>query len=107
MDKLGGVATIEEINKTKAQKLYDYIDNSDFYHGTAEKEYRSLMNVPFICENDELNAEFVKQATARGLQNLKGHRSVGGMRASIYNAMSMDGIDALISFMQGFAKRNS
>ncbi|NLM19735.1 MAG: 3-phosphoserine/phosphohydroxythreonine transaminase [Clostridiaceae bacterium] len=107
LDKLGGVATIEEINKTKAQKLYDYIDNSDFYHGTAEKEYRSLMNVPFICENDELNAEFVKQATARGLQNLKGHRSVGGMRASIYNAMSMDGIDALISFMQGFAKRNS
>lgn len=107
LDKLGGVSAIEEINKAKAQKLYDYIDNSDFYRGTAEKEYRSLMNVPFICSNDELSAEFIKQATARGLQNLKGHRSVGGMRASIYNAMSLEGIDALISFMQEFAKQNS
>ncbi|MGI6579510.1 MAG: 3-phosphoserine/phosphohydroxythreonine transaminase [Saccharofermentanales bacterium] len=106
LDKLGGVSAIEEINKAKAQKLYDYIDNSDFYRGTAEKEYRSLMNVPFICSNDELSAEFIKQATARGLQNLKGHRSVGGMRASIYNAMSLEGIDALISFMQEFAKQN-
>ncbi|NLJ71176.1 MAG: 3-phosphoserine/phosphohydroxythreonine transaminase [Clostridiaceae bacterium] len=106
LDKLGGVSAIEEINKAKAQKLYDYIDNSDFYRGTAEKDDRSLMNVPFVCTNDELNEEFVKQATARGLQNLKGHRSVGGMRASIYNAMSLDGIDALISFMQEFAKQN-
>ena len=106
LDKLGGVSAIEEINKEKARKLYDYIDNSDFYRGTAEKEYRSLMNIPFICDNDELNVEFVKQATARGLQNLKGHRSVGGMRASIYNAMPTEGIDALISFMQEFAKQN-
>ncbi|NLJ95303.1 MAG: 3-phosphoserine/phosphohydroxythreonine transaminase [Clostridiaceae bacterium] len=106
IDKLGGVKAIGEINKEKAQKLYDYIDNSGFYKGTARKEDRSLMNVPFVCENQELEAQFVEEAEKEGLQNLKGHRSVGGMRASIYNAMPTEGIDALIKFMQDFAKRN-
>jgi phosphoserine aminotransferase len=107
LDRLGGVQAIEKINKHKSQKLYDYIDNSGFYRGTAEKEDRSLMNVPFICKKDELNAEFIKQAKQQGLENLKGHRAVGGMRASIYNSMPQEGIDSLISFMQEFAKNNA
>ena len=106
LENLGGIPAIEEINKNKAQKLYDYIDNSDFYIGTAKTEDRSLMNVPFICKNSDLNAAFIAEAEKKGLQNLKGHRSIGGMRASIYNAMPVEGIDALILFMQDFAKRN-
>ena len=106
LENLGGIPAIEEINKNKAQKLYDYIDNSDFYIGTAKTEDRSLMNVPFICKNSDLNAAFIAEAEKKGLQNLKGHRSIGGMRASIYNAMPVEGVDALILFMQDFAKRN-
>lgn len=106
LEQLGGVSAIEKINREKAEMLYDFIDNSDFYKGTAEKEVRSLMNVPFVCETEELNAAFVKGATANGLHNLKGHRSVGGMRASIYNAMPIEGVQALIDYMKRFASEN-
>lgn len=99
---LGGIPAIEKINKEKAEKLYSYIDQSDFYTGTAAKEDRSLMNVTFKTQSEELDKLFAKEAAAQGLENLKGHRSVGGMRASIYNAMPMEGIDALIAFMQDF-----
>lgn len=106
LKKLGGVKEIEKLNKEKAALLYDFLDNSDFYQGTVEKEDRSLMNVPFVCRDEALHADFVKQAEARGLINLKGHRSVGGMRASIYNAMPLEGVQALIDFMKDFAVRN-
>ncbi|MBR7064827.1 MAG: 3-phosphoserine/phosphohydroxythreonine aminotransferase, partial [Treponema sp.] len=92
--------------------LYDYIDSSDFYFSPIEKESRSLMNVPFLTkETDEakanvLNKKFVKEAAERGLVNLAGHRTVGGMRASIYNAMPLDGVKALVQFMEDFAKAN-
>ncbi|XJS10634.1 3-phosphoserine/phosphohydroxythreonine transaminase [Aerococcaceae bacterium WGS1372] len=98
----GGIPAIEKINKEKAEKLYHYIDQSKLYAGTAAKEDRSLMNVTFRTHSEELDKAFVKAATDKGLQNLKGHRSVGGMRASIYNAMPMEGIDALVAFMEEF-----
>ncbi|MBQ3335001.1 MAG: 3-phosphoserine/phosphohydroxythreonine transaminase [Eubacteriaceae bacterium] len=98
----GGVAAMEAINKEKAAKLYDYLDNSKLFKGTVRPEDRSLMNVPFVTGDADLDAAFVKEAKAKGLANLKGHRSVGGMRASIYNAMPMEGIDALIAFMKDF-----
>jgi phosphoserine aminotransferase len=103
----GGVAGMEAVNKEKAQKLYDFIDNSKLYKGTVVAEDRSLMNVPFITGSDELDALFVKESKKAGMENLKGHRSVGGMRASIYNAMPMAGIDTLIDFMQKFEKENA
>ncbi|WP_414733364.1 3-phosphoserine/phosphohydroxythreonine transaminase [Acetobacterium carbinolicum] len=103
----GGVAGMEVANKEKAQKLYDFIDNSKLYKGTVVAEDRSLMNVPFITGSDELDALFVKESKKAGMENLKGHRSVGGMRASIYNAMPMAGIDTLIDFMQKFEKENA
>lgn len=102
----GGVAAMEEYNKEKAGKLYDFIDNSSLFQGTVVVEDRSLMNVPFITGDADLDAKFVKEAKAAGLENLKGHRSVGGMRASIYNAMTMEGIDALIAFMEKFEQDN-
>lgn len=89
----------------EGSKLYDFIDNSKLYKGTVVPEDRSLMNVPFITGSDELDALFVKESKKAGMENLKGHRSVGGMRASIYNAMPMAGIDTLIDFMQKFEKR--
>jgi phosphoserine aminotransferase len=101
--KKGGMSSIEETNKRKAAKLYKAIDDLSFYSNPVDVKNRSWMNVPFILANAELDAEFIKQAAAKGLTTLKGHRSVGGMRASIYNAMPEAGVDTLIAFMQEFA----
>ncbi len=100
----GGVEAMGRINERKARKLYDFIDTSDFYANPIEPRFRSWMNVPFTLADDALNSDFLKGADARGLLNLKGHRSVGGMRASIYNAMPEAGVDALIHYMAEFAK---
>ncbi|MCK5394739.1 MAG: 3-phosphoserine/phosphohydroxythreonine transaminase, partial [Gammaproteobacteria bacterium] len=102
--KLGGMSAIEAVNKRKAAKLYQAIDDSAFYSNPVEVNCRSWMNVPFILANADLDAAFIEQAAAKGLMTLKGHRSVGGMRASIYNAMPEAGVDALIAFMQEFEK---
>jgi phosphoserine aminotransferase len=102
----GGLQAMAEINQRKAGKLYAAIDNSDFYANPVDPESRSWMNVPFTLANADLDAEFLKQASERGLKTLKGHRSVGGMRASIYNAMPEAGVDALIEFMAEFEKQN-
>ncbi len=104
--KRGGLAAVEEVNKRKAKKLYDAIDGSDFYTNPVKIENRSLMNVPFILADAEKDAYFLKGATDAGLVALKGHRAVGGMRASIYNAMPEEGIDALISYMADFEQRH-
>ena len=103
---LGGVAEMEKINRYKAGLLYDFIDNSDFYTNSVAKEDRSLMNVPFVTPISETDAAFVAQAAANGLLSLKGHRLVGGMRASIYNAMPVEGVKALIEFMKKFETEN-
>jgi phosphoserine aminotransferase len=103
---LGGLEKMKELNEVKAKMLYDFLDNSKLFKGTVKKEDRSLMNVPFITGNEELDAKFVKEATAAGLVNLKGHRTVGGMRASIYNAMPIEGVKALVEFMEKFEKEN-
>ena len=104
---LGGLDAMKEINVKKAAMLYDYLDNSKMFSATVENaEDRSLMNVPFITGNDELNAKFIKEATASGFVNLKGHRTVGGMRASIYNAMPTEGVAALVDFMKKFELDN-
>ena len=103
---LGGVAEMEKINRYKAGLLYDFIDNSDFYTNSVAKEDRSLMNVPFVTPGKETDAAFVAQAAANGLLSLKGHRLVGGMRASIYNAMPVEGVKALIEFMKKFETEN-
>lgn len=103
----GGLKATEERNVAKASLLYDYLDSSKFYYNTVAKENRSLMNVTFTTGNDELNAKFVAEATACGLQALKGHKVLGGMRASIYNAMPIEGVQALIKFMQEFELRNA
>ncbi len=105
--KQGGMSAIEAVNKRKAEKLYQAIDDSAFYSNPVELNCRSWMNVPFILENADLDAAFIEQAAAKGLMTLKGHRSVGGMRASIYNAMPEAGVDALIAFMQDFDKANT
>ena len=102
----GGLEEMERRNRRKAQSLYAAIDGSGFYQNPVQFESRSLMNVPFILADSSLDAEFVRQAEAAGLSSLKGHRSVGGMRASIYNAMPEAGIEALVSFMAEF-ERNS
>lgn len=102
----GGLGAMKEYNEKKAGLLYDFLDQSQMFKGTVVKKDRSLMNVPFVTGNDELDALFVKESKAAGLENLKGHRSVGGMRASIYNAMPMAGVEALVAFMKDFeAKR--
>lgn len=106
IEELGGVEAMEEINVRKANKLYNFLDESKMFTGTVTKEDRSLMNVPFVTGNEELDAKFIKEATAAGFVNLKGHRSVGGMRASIYNAMPEAGVDALVDFMAKFEKEN-
>ncbi|MFQ1046569.1 3-phosphoserine/phosphohydroxythreonine transaminase [Avibacterium paragallinarum] len=102
----GGVKVAEKRNQEKAQLLYDYLDQSDFYHNFVAKNNRSLMNVTFTTGNDELNMKFVSEATEAGLQALKGHKVIGGMRASIYNAMPIEGVQALIVFMEKFAAEN-
>ena len=107
LKKMGGLAAMKAHNEKKAAILYDYLDGSSMFHGTVEKKDRSLMNVPFVTSNAELDAKFVKEAEAAGLVNLKGHRSVGGMRASIYNAMPIAGVEALVAFMQKFEQENS
>ena len=104
---LGGVEEMEKINRKKAQMLYDYIDSTPFYNNYVDKECRSIMNVPFVALTDELNAKFVKEAEAQGLVSLKGHKLVGGMRASIYNAMPVEGVEALIEFMKKFERENA
>jgi phosphoserine aminotransferase len=102
----GGVSALAAINERKAAKLYAEIDRTGFYRGTAQKDSRSLMNVTFRLPNEELDKRFVKESTAAGFDGLKGHRSVGGMRASIYNAFPEDGIDALVAFMKEFERKN-
>ena len=99
----GGLAAMEKINIRKANLLYDYLDSTSFYHCPTAKENRSRMNIPFTLKNDALDEEFLRQANRRGLLQLKGHRSVGGMRASIYNAMPQEGVQALVDFMAEFA----
>lgn len=105
--KLGGLSAMKEINEKKAGLLYDFLDNSKLFKGTVVKEDRSLMNIPFVIGNDELEAKFIKEATAQGLVSLKGHRTVGGMRASIYNAMPIEGVKKLVAFMKDFESKNS
>lgn len=105
-DEIGGLQKMKEINETKAKLLYDFLDSSSLFKGTVVKEDRSLMNIPFVTGSEELDSAFVKQATAAGFVNLKGHRSVGGMRASIYNAMPVKGVKALVDFMSDFEKKN-
>lgn len=106
LKKLGGVSAIEKINREKAAMLYDFIDNSSFYTNRVEKESRSLMNVPFVSPNAELDAKFIKEAAQNGLVSIKGHKLAGGMRASIYNAMPVEGVKALIEFMKKFESEN-
>ena len=105
-NEIGGLEAMKERNEKKAKLLYDFLDNSKLFKGTVVPEDRSLMNVPFVTGNADLDAQFVKEASARGLENIKGHRSVGGMRASIYNAMPYEGVDALVKFMAEFEKAN-
>ena len=102
LKKRGGLEAMKEYNEKKAKILYDFLDQSKLFHGTVAKEDRSLMNVPFVTGDKDLDAEFVKEATAAGFVNLKGHRTVGGMRASIYNAMPMEGVEKLVEFMKKF-----
>lgn len=102
----GGLAAMAEINKRKAEKLYNAIDGSGFYHNPVAKDARSWMNVPFTLADSALDKAFLSEASKAGLKTLEGHRSVGGMRASIYNAMPEAGVDALVEFMQDFARRN-
>ena len=106
LKKQGGVAAIEKVNIEKANLLYDFLDNSKLFRGTAQPKYRSRMNVTFVTGDADKDAAFVKEAAARGLVNLKGHRIVGGMRASIYNAMPVEGVKALVEFMKEFEMNN-
>lgn len=102
----GGLKALKEINYYKAGLLYDYIDNSAFYTNSVEIKDRSVMNVPFVTPSAELDEKFVKEASKAGLISLKGHRLVGGMRASIYNAMPVEGVKTLIDFMKKFETEN-
>ena len=104
--KMGGLEAMKERNEKKAAILYDFLDQSEMFHGTVEKKDRSLMNVPFVTGDKELDAKFVKESQEAGFENLKGHRTVGGMRASIYNAMPMEGVEALVAFMKKFEEEN-
>ena len=105
--EFGTIEKLGEYNKKKADILYNFLDSSKLFKGTVVKEDRSLMNVPFVTGNEELDAKFVKEATAAGFVNLKGHRSVGGMRASIYNAMPIEGVQKLVEFMADFEAKNA
>lgn len=105
--KMGGLTAMKERNEKKAKILYDFLDESKLFKGTVVKEDRSLMNVPFVTGDEELDAKFVAEAKAAGFENLKGHRTVGGMRASIYNAMPIEGVEKLVEFMRKFEKENA
>ena len=107
LKKQGGLEAIKERNEKKAKILYDYLDESKLFKGTVVPKDRSLMNVPFVTGDKELDAKFVKEAEAAGFVNLKGHRTVGGMRASIYNAMPIEGVEKLVEFMKKFEKENA
>ncbi len=104
--KMGGLTVMKQHNEKKAKLLYDFLDQSKMFKGTVRKEDRSLMNVPFVTGDKELDAKFVKEAEAAGFVNLKGHRTVGGMRASIYNAMPEEGVEKLVAFMKKFEEEN-
>ena len=106
-NEIGGLQSMQAINEKKAAMIYDFLDSSKMFRGTVEKKDRSLMNIPFITGNEELDAKFVKQAAAAGFINLKGHRTVGGMRASIYNAMPAEGVKKLVTFMKAFESENT
>ena len=106
IQNLGGLEKMKLRNETKAKMLYDFLDSSKMFRGTVVPEDRSLMNVPFVTDSDELNAKFIKQAEEAGFVNLKGHRTVGGMRASIYNAMPVEGVEKLVAFMKKFEEDN-
>lgn len=106
LKKMGGLEAIQARNEEKAAVLYDFLDRSKLFKGTVVKEDRSLMNVPFVTGDESLDAKFVKEATEAGFVNLKGHRTVGGMRASIYNAMPIEGVRKLVEFMEEFEKNN-
>ena len=107
LKKIGGLSVMKEKNEEKAKILYDFLDESKMFKGTVVKEDRSLMNVPFVTGDADLDAKFVKEAAEAGFVNLKGHRSVGGMRASIYNAMPKEGVEKLVAFMKDFEAKNS
>ncbi|AOY74967.1 3-phosphoserine/phosphohydroxythreonine transaminase [Clostridium formicaceticum] len=106
IQNIGGLAAMKKINEEKASILYDYLDSNNMFKGTVVKKDRSLMNIPFVTGSEELDAKFVKEAKALGFENLKGHRTVGGMRASIYNAMPIEGVEALVDFMKKFEREN-
>jgi len=107
LKSMGGVSEMEKLNNKKAKKLYSFIDQSDFYENKINKEDRSIMNIPFQLNDEDLNSQFLEESRDAGLLALKGHRSVGGMRASIYNAMPEEGVDALVDFMETFEKERS
>lgn len=107
LKKRGGLSAMKQYNEEKAKILYDFLDQSNMFRGTVAKKDRSLMNVPFVTGNEELDAKFVKEAAAAGFVNLKGHRTVGGMRASIYNAMPLEGVEKLVAFMKKFEEENA
>lgn len=106
LKKIGGLTAMKEYNEKKAKVIYDFLDQSQLFKGTVVKEDRSLMNVPFVTGDADMDAKFVKEATAAGFVNLKGHRTVGGMRASIYNAMPIEGVEKLVAFMREFETKN-
>ena len=106
LKKMGGLEAMKAYNEKKAAILYDFLDRSELFKGTVRKEDRSLMNVPFVTGDEEMDKKFVKEAEAAGFVNLKGHRTVGGMRASIYNAMPIEGVEKLVAFMEAFEKNN-
>ena len=106
LKKQGGLEVMKARNEEKAKVLYDFLDSSKLFKGTVRKEDRSIMNVPFVTGDKDLDAKFIKEATEAGFVNLKGHRTVGGMRASIYNAMPLEGVKALVEFMKKFEEEN-
>lgn len=106
LKRMGGIAEMNKINRKKAQMFYDYLDGSAMFHATVQGKDRSLMNIPFVTGNDDLDKQFIKESVAAGFLNLKGHRSVGGMRASIYNAMPVEGVERLIDFMKAFEQNH-
>ena len=105
-NEIGGIEKMHELNQKKAKLLYDFLDQSKLFKGTVEPDSRSLMNVPFVTGNEELDKKFIKESIEAGFVNLKGHRTVGGMRASIYNAMPIEGVEKLIAFMKKFEAEN-
>jgi phosphoserine aminotransferase len=106
LKKQGGLTKMEQINRAKAALLYDHLDQTEFYHSPVAKDDRSLMNIPFTLRNAELDKAFIQETEAAGLTQLKGHRSVGGMRASIYNAMPIEGVQTLVNFMREFERKH-